>query len=242
MNIIKDPEKRQEIVDAYFAYFKAYSERDWEKTTSRFAENMTMIGTGVDEMTMSGEATKQMFRREFEQAPTPMTYNIKQMEVFSLAPEVTLIVILMDMSFEIPNNNIFSENNRTSALMIRENDLWKIAHAHWSQPDPDQEIGESVPNRLLEAKNRRLEELVARRTEELIKSNAELAEALAKVKTLKGILPICAHCKNIRHDAGYWTKIEQYISEYTDAFFSHSICPECLDKHYADFKKDPEQD
>ncbi len=60
----------------------------------------------------------------------------------------------------------------------------------------------------------------------------ELEDALQKVKQLKGLLPICAFCKKIRDDKGYWNRLEDYISTHTDADFSHSICEECLDKHY----------
>jgi len=56
----------------------------------------------------------------------------------------------------------------------------------------------------------------------------ELRESLAKIKTLSGLLPICASCKKIRDDQGYWSQVEQYISEHTDARFSHGLCPECL--------------
>jgi PAS domain S-box-containing protein len=55
----------------------------------------------------------------------------------------------------------------------------------------------------------------------------DLQEALVKVRTLSGLLPICAHCKKVRDDAGYWTRIESYISAHTQAEFSHGICPEC---------------
>ena len=55
----------------------------------------------------------------------------------------------------------------------------------------------------------------------------ELSTALANVKTLRGLLPICSTCKSIRDDRGYWTKLESYISEHTDAEFTHGICPEC---------------
>jgi hypothetical protein len=60
----------------------------------------------------------------------------------------------------------------------------------------------------------------------------ELSEALAKVKTLSGLLPICSSCKKIRDDKGYWTQIESYISEHSGAEFSHGICPECARKLY----------
>ena len=64
----------------------------------------------------------------------------------------------------------------------------------------------------------------------------KLKEALAKVKTLSGLLPICSSCKKIRDDTGYWNKIETYISRHSKAEFSHSICPECAKKLYSDLK------
>jgi YesN/AraC family two-component response regulator len=64
---------------------------------------------------------------------------------------------------------------------------------------------------------------------------ARLQEALAAIKTLHGILPICSSCKKIRDDKGSWTQIEAYISEHTDAEFSHGICAECAGKLYPDY-------
>lgn len=69
----------------------------------------------------------------------------------------------------------------------------------------------------------------ARRTAAL---NLELKAALEEVKTLSGLLPICAGCKRIRDDGGYWNQIERYISNHSDASFSHGICPECAVKFY----------
>lgn len=65
----------------------------------------------------------------------------------------------------------------------------------------------------------------------------ELQEALAHVKTLSGLLPICAACKKIRDDKGYWRQIEAYIRDHSEAEFSHSICPECARKMYPKLKK-----
>jgi tetratricopeptide (TPR) repeat protein len=62
----------------------------------------------------------------------------------------------------------------------------------------------------------------------------ELREAMLRVRTLQGLLPICAHCKKIRDDDGYWQQVEAYVGEHSDAKFSHSICPECMRGHYAD--------
>ncbi len=62
----------------------------------------------------------------------------------------------------------------------------------------------------------------------------ELQQALKNVKTLKGLLPICSSCKKIRDDKGYWNRIESYITDRSDAEFSHGICPDCLQKLYPD--------
>lgn len=64
--------------------------------------------------------------------------------------------------------------------------------------------------------------------------NAELARSLSEIKTLKGFIPICSYCKNVRHDKGYWQQVESYISTQTDAQFSHGICPDCVKIHHPD--------
>lgn len=63
----------------------------------------------------------------------------------------------------------------------------------------------------------------------------ELREALTEVRTLSGLLPICANCKQIRDDKGYWTQIEEYIERHSHAQFTHGICPTCAAKIYPEF-------
>jgi hypothetical protein len=58
-----------------------------------------------------------------------------------------------------------------------------------------------------------------------------LEEAIVKIKTLQGLLPICSYCKKIRNDQDYWQQIETYVAEHTQAEFTHGICPDCLEKH-----------
>ncbi len=91
-----------------------------------------------------------------------------------------------------------------------------------------------------------LEARVAERTAELTASNAglsranaekekligELQEALASIKTLRGLLPICSSCKKIRDDSGYWNQIDSYLAQHSDLDFSHGICPDCAEKLY----------
>ena len=60
----------------------------------------------------------------------------------------------------------------------------------------------------------------------------ELQNALAKIKTLRGLIPICANCKKIRNDEGYWQQVEIYVKDHSEAEFTHSVCPECMKKLY----------
>ncbi len=63
----------------------------------------------------------------------------------------------------------------------------------------------------------------------------DLQEALAKVKVLRGLIPICGHCKKIRDDQGYWNQLEAYITSHTEAAFSHGICPDCARTYFPEF-------
>ncbi len=66
---------------------------------------------------------------------------------------------------------------------------------------------------------------------------SQLKEAIAEIKTLKGCIPICASCKKIRDDQGYWDQLEEYISKHTNAVFTHGLCPECAEQYLAEVKK-----
>ena len=105
----------------------------------------------------------------------------------------------------------------------------------------------------LQAYRNDLESLIQKRTDELLKTNEmlktevlerqaidedrkklvdDLQEALDNIKTLKGLIPICSSCKNIRDDKGFWNEVEVYLGKHTDIEFSHSLCPDCMKKHY----------
>jgi PAS domain S-box-containing protein len=97
-----------------------------------------------------------------------------------------------------------------------------------------EEIVEARTTDLRNAYEKLREEDVQRRQvqEEREKLIGELQEALANVKTLSGFIPICASCKKIRDDKGYWNQIEAYLSAHSEMEFSHSVCPDCARKLY----------
>ena len=78
-----------------------------------------------------------------------------------------------------------------------------------------------VASRMLGKKEREQQELITK-----------LQGALSEIKTLQGIVPICSFCKKIRDDQGYWNQVEAYVSQHTEARFSHGVCPECMKKYY----------
>ncbi len=72
------------------------------------------------------------------------------------------------------------------------------------------------------------DELLAR-----VKTHVELKKAREEIQTLRGIIPICASCKKIRDDKGFWNQVETYIANRTDVQFSHGMCPDCNEKYYS---------
>lgn len=86
--------------------------------------------------------------------------------------------------------------------------------------------------RELDRSNRLLEE----KMNDLSRINVELEDALDRVDTLSGLLPICSSCKKVRDDEGYWNQIENYIRKHSRASFTHGICPECAKRLYPDLQ------
>lgn len=98
-------------------------------------------------------------------------------------------------------------------------------------------IGQDLDIRVRERTADLQEELVRRR-----RAQEDLQSALQSVKTLSGLLPICSSCKKIRDDGGYWTQVERYLTEHTQAQFSHGLCPECFSALYPEIADKYEQD
>lgn len=79
---------------------------------------------------------------------------------------------------------------------------------------------------------------IGQHRDELVKTNEELIAASKNVKLLTGLLPICSFCKKIRNDKGYWSQIELYIKEHSDAEFTHCLCPDCMKLRYPEESQD----
>jgi len=74
--------------------------------------------------------------------------------------------------------------------------------------------------------------LIQEQLQEIRAKNDVLHRQLEEIKTLRGLVPICAKCKSVRDDSGFWQCIENYVSEHSEAEFSHSLCPDCKDELY----------
>jgi len=100
---------------------------------------------------------------------------------------------------------------------------------------PDELLARSCSRRELQARVRTGVRVMDLETE-VSHLVTDLSRAVNKIEKLSGLLPICSHCKKIRDDSGYWNELEKYISDHSDAEFSHAICPACLARYYPDVK------
>jgi|WetSurMetagenome_2_1015567.scaffolds.fasta_scaffold00088_2 hypothetical protein len=108
----------------------------------------------------------------------------------------------------------------------------------------DTEIVEQESREKLESANRELHKEIEERMlaeAERERVIAELKDALAEIKQLSELLPICSSCKKIRDDQGYWNQIEVYLNKHSGLEFTHGLCPECAKKLYPDFFLDRQQ-
>jgi hypothetical protein len=110
--------------------------------------------------------------------------------------------------------------------------------------EPPREENQSLQEELIQLNNQLsvLSRENIRKGRKLAQRALELEQTLSRVKLLEGIIPICMYCKQIRDDQDSWNQLEKYISEHSEAEFSHGICPACLDKHYGEYAAKPGTD
>ena len=153
---------------------------------------------------------------------------VYRMRTYLFSSSALIIVFSIGLVWILTSRITLNLKNLTDQVaLISENTLdpYKISI------DSDDEVGLLATsfNDLLTKLGDKENDLVAQR-DLLEQQTVELKDALEKVKVLSGIIPICAWCKKIRNDGGYWDQLEHYISEHSDADFSHGVCPDCYEK------------
>jgi len=178
----------EEVKRAYLRYFENYVQRNYDETIKLFSKSFNMIGTGIDEFSPTYEDSVNLFKREFKQAPEPYTYNFKEFKVFPICEGSAYIMALVDMKILLPNGEFELTNNRTTAIMKKENGEWVMLHGHWSQPDEKLQEGESVPLSAVVRENKELKNQLLLKQDQLEKQNEQLKEMNQSLQKLFSIV------------------------------------------------------
>jgi YesN/AraC family two-component response regulator len=157
--------------------------------------------------------------------------------VCSLKPDIVMMDIKMPEMNGIEATKIIQENCPTPVIILTAYESSELideaseagASAYLIKPLKKSLIKQSIAIAL--ARHNDIMK-IRRLNKELSTKIEELKKAIVEIKTLRGIIPICASCKKIRDDNGYWREVSNYISIHTEAEFSHGICPDCIKKLY----------
>ncbi|MBN1483875.1 MAG: response regulator [Chloroflexia bacterium] len=176
---------------------------------------------------------------EASEAPFQLTCAARLDEAIDLLRQSKIDVILLDLN--LPDSqgldtvhSVYSQAPDIAIVVLTGLDDEDLARRTLQAGGQDYLVkGQLDRNLLLRSLHYAIERKKAERErEELIR---QLQEALRRIKQLRGMLPICAHCKKIRNDKGYWQQVEEYISEHSEAEFSHGLCPDCLRDFYPEY-------
>ncbi|MCX7818532.1 MAG: nuclear transport factor 2 family protein [Kiritimatiellae bacterium] len=231
-------EVRNEIEDAFRRYLEVYwGRRSVEQTLQMVTAQTTGFGTGRDEVALTEHDMVRLYRRDLEEVPSPVSYEVLRVAVVPLTEEMGVVAAVLNMRATVADQEVAFLGMRLSLVFVRGGGTWRIAHMHLSLPTAHHTEGEAYPTMQMERRAVALRRLVARKTEELRHANEELRNRLAEIRTLHGLLPICARCKRIRDDQGYWTQLEAYLTQHSEAKFSHSLCPSCAAALFPDLAK-----
>jgi len=225
-----DPNDDQIIRQLLDDYLRMYSSRD-DRLTESFSEDFSGFTGGGDFLVKDRQAWIAITRQDFAQVKDPIRIELKDVAIQSLADTIAVATSFFTIHLPMKDHVLSRETARLVLIFRKEATDWKIAHSSISIPYYLVREGEVYPLKELVDRNRNLESVVAERTAELHSQNVKLSEAMAKVRTLTGLVPICSACKKIRDDAGFWHQVETYVHDHTDAEFSHGLCPDCI-PHY----------
>ena len=155
-------------------------------------------------------------------------------------PDLVLLdVQLPDISgYEICRRIKADSTTKSSYVLMLSNQMNSSDHqAQGLEIGADGYVSRPIANRELLARVQAMARII-RAEQERDRLIDELQRALAMIKTLRGMLPICAACKKIRNDSGYWEEVELYVKKHSDAEFTHGICPDCEQRLYGDLGHD----
>jgi len=226
-----DPGDYQAIRLLLDDYLRMYASRD-DRLTSYFSDDFSGFTGGGDFLVKDREAWVAITRQDFAQVKEPIRLEHKDVAFQFLAESIAVATSFFTIHLPIKDHVLSRETARLVLIFRKEPSGWKICHSSISIPYHLVREGEVYPLQELMERNQLLETLVAERTAELNAQNLELSAAMANIRTLKGLVPICAACKKIRDDAGYWHQVEAYIHAHTEAEFSHGLCPECSPQYF----------
>jgi hypothetical protein len=223
------------FVETYFAAY--FTRRDLDATLAVIDPALVGFGTGIDELAREPGAMAELYRRDLQQSHAPIDYRIEWMEGRPVGNAGALIFGVLSLRVETQDGPIVFDGLRISMSLEKQGEVWRMVHHHLSEPTGRQQEGESFPLKELRMFSDRLREEVRSKNEELEARNQALTKALEEVKALSGLIPICAGCKKIRDDGGYWNEVEDYLRRHSEAEFSHGLCPECIHEYYPELRK-----
>jgi len=254
-----DASEYQKIRQLFDDYLRMYSSRD-DRLTAYFSEDFSGFTGGGDFLVKDKEEWVAITRQDFAQIKDPIHIELKDLAIQSLADTIAVSTSFFTIHLPIKDHVLSRRTARLVLIFRKEFAGWKISHSSISLPDGMVRDREVYPLKELVDRTQFLEELITERTIQLSEANdnlqqanealaREIAEhkqakdaleeerrrlqkALDEVRTLRGIVPICSSCKKIRDDKGYWNQVEKYVSDHTEAEFSHGICPDCAKKMY----------
>lgn len=172
----------------------------------------------------------------------------------SLRPDIVLMDIKMPDMDGLQATRLIHERSPTPVVVLTAYETSELLQeasaagvgAYLVKPPNPRDMDRAITIAMARFKDmielRHLNAELQQRYEERDKLVHELQDALAKVKMLSGLLPICASCKKIRDDQGYWKQIEVYIRDHSEAEFTHGLCPDCARKHYPEYFPDLDPD
>ncbi len=178
------------LEEAFNTYLKALAQRDYASVIRYFALKFGGFGTGTDEYAHDLEGAKEMYRREFDQAPDKLHFEFQWIKANQFAADTGVVYALTNINLKVDGHPFVFEDIRLSTVFHHTNGLWKLEHMHLSAPAGRQEEGESVPLKELEERNHLLEKTVKERTNDLLEKQMLLEKM---IQNKNRIFSIIAH-------------------------------------------------